>query len=275
MDNTPPTLITPERTDQNDDGWTEVVHKKKAKMPKSSARNTKDGLEITIDTPEGKQKLVFRYPSMDNAEDRADMREFAKDDPVKLASLDEYEKRLQAAEETKGTPLDVSSLKKAVDDVEGSDEAKRTTGGYTGDDPVLRDIAERAGRLGLTIEDLYDHTMMACFEEDLSQEAEVLCAELFAHMVKDAPKEFLAGLEKEGEPDHGEMERKYGKFDQKHGKTGQKHGETVKPPTKEPAYSCEPDSDDETPDENSGDDEGDQVGERWQGFATAGRGEDE
>ncbi|KAK3625779.1 hypothetical protein LTR56_019407 [Elasticomyces elasticus] len=178
MDDTQPTSTTSERIDQNDDGWTEVVHKKKAKMPRSSARNTKDGLEITIDTPKGKQKLVFRYPSMDNAEDRAHMREYAKDDPVRLASLDEYEKRLQAAEETKGTPLDVSSLKKAVDDVEGSDEAKRTTGGYTGDDPVLRDIAERAGRLGLTIEDLYDHTMMACFEEDLSQEAEVLCAEL-------------------------------------------------------------------------------------------------
>ncbi|KAK5731257.1 hypothetical protein LTR15_001196 [Elasticomyces elasticus] len=275
MDNTPPTSTTPERTDQNDDGWTEVVHKKKAKIPKSSARNTKDGLEITVDTPEGKQKLVFRYPSMDNAEDRADMQEFAKDDPVRLVSLDAYEKRLKAAEETKGTPLDVSSLKKAVEDVEGSDEAKRTTGGYTGDDPVLCDIAERAGRLGLTIEDLYDHTMMACFEEDLSQEAEVLCAELFAHMVKDAPKEFLAGLERAGEPDHDEMERKYGKFDQKDGETDQKHGETVKPPTKEPAYSCEPDSDDETPDEDSDHDEGDQIGERWQGFATAGRGEDE
>ncbi|KAK5736248.1 hypothetical protein LTR17_007588 [Elasticomyces elasticus] len=274
MDDTP-TFTTPKSPNQNDEGWTEVVHKKKAKMPKSSARNTKDGLEITVDTPEGKQKLVFRYPSMDNAEDRADMRESYKDNLAELASLDEYEKRLQTAEETKSTSLDVSSLQKAVNDVEGSDEAKRTTGGYTGDDPVLRGIAERAGRLGLSLRDLYDHIMMASFEEDLSQEAEVLCAEMFAHMVKDAPKEVLAGLEREGEPDHDEMERKYGKFDQKDGETDEKHGETVKTPTKAPAYSCEPDSDDETPDEDSDDDEGDQVGERWQGFATAGRGEDE
>ncbi|KAK5715226.1 hypothetical protein LTR17_016907 [Elasticomyces elasticus] len=258
MDDTHPTSTTSERIDQNDDGWTEVVHKKKAKVPKSSARNTKDGLEITVDTPEGKQKLVFTYPSMDNAEDRANMREFYKDNPAELASLDEYEKRLQTAEETKGTPLDVSSLQKAVEDVEGSDEAKRTTGGYTGDDPVLRDIAERAGRLGLSLRDLYDHIMMASFEEDLSQEAERLCAEMFAHMVKDAPKEVLAGLERAGEPDHDEMQRKYGKFDQKDGETDQKHGETVKTPTKAPAYSCEPDSDDETPDEDSDDDEGDQ-----------------